>query len=158
MSINGIVKRAAFSSTLMGVIFSPQLAFASSDGGTLTPGSFFASCNPSVSRIPGYFIVGYVASFEGTYSPTGLTGGRTVTEIVDLNDPDECGPTGSSLEVSGFSSNPGASWLTSITCNGIQNSESASGYSYSSGVATWTWGQKFGLSKGAQVSCTIVHS
>jgi hypothetical protein len=64
------------------------------------------------------------------------------------------------LEVSGFSSNPGQSWLSSVTCNGVTNSGSTAGFSYSSGVATWEWVRLFGLFSeiGLSVSCTIVHS
>lgn len=157
MSVKSLTQRLSFSLMLISMIFASQLAIASSDSGTLTPGSLSQECAPPF--LPHFVLVGYISSGFGTYSPTGLTGGKTVAEIVDETAVG-CGTTQSIFNVSGFSSDPGKSWLTSITCNGVKNLSSASSYGYSSstGIASWAWSQKFGLSNGAQVSCTIVHS
>jgi len=54
------------------------------------------------------------------------------------------------LGLSGFASNPGQSWLTSVTL-----------FSYSSdGSVLWEWPTGFGfvaVPAGTNVSCTIVH-
>ena len=66
-----------------------------------------------------------------------------------------------SLEISGFSVDPGQDWLTSIDCNGVTNNgSSATFFSYSGGKAVWQWRTLFGLEakNGSNVSCTITHS
>jgi hypothetical protein len=149
MGVKNVIQRASYSLALITI---SQLAIANSDSGTLTPGLGGRLCNHVA-----FTLTGYLSGNFGTYSPTGLSGGKTVFAIMDFT-PSLCSSNESWLEVSGFSSDPGKNWLTSITCNGVQNLASASGYSFTSGIARWAWGQKFGLSRGAQVSCTIVHS
>jgi hypothetical protein len=100
--------------------------------------------------------VGYdPGELGGTYSPTGLTGGETVAAILD-NGGTNCFPESIQFSVSGFTSNPGATWLTSITCNGIEETGSTASFSYLSGSA-WVWNDVsfgFGLDT---VSCSIVY-
>lgn len=131
------------------------LALASSDTGTLLVGSISEPCAHGIQV---YY--GYASDWIGSYSPTGLTGGKTVSVIYDFEQ--ICPPTAnlSRLSILGFSSNPGSTWLTSITCNGVTNDGTTAGFSYDSGQATWIWGQKFGLDTkgGSNVSCTIVHN
>lgn len=93
----------------------------------------------------------------GSYSPTGLTGGNTVAAATNIV---SCvGSVGSALEVSGFTSNPGSSWLTSITCNGVELlASAATAYSFSDGWGIWDWSTGFNLVNGTKVSCTIVHN
>jgi hypothetical protein len=100
------------------------------------------------------------ASGIGSYSPTGLTGGNTVSEVADVTPSGACVAEHSDLDVTGFSSNPGSSWLNSITCNGVKNLGSGATFVYSSGDARWEWSQLFGLSSkvGSNVSCTIDHN
>ena len=44
------------------------------------------------------------------------------------------------IAVSGFSSNPGSCWLTSVKCDGITHSDaSASQFTYLEGTAWWYW-------------------
>lgn len=149
--------RRARSLMLAAFMIASQLATASSsDNGTLTIG---VGGNGSMCGIGLVLILsGYVPSIsKGSYSPTTLTGGNTVAGVIDFN---VCA-TGSELQVSGYSSNPGASWLSSITCNGVENKESAASFSYTSGTATWQWSDNFGFAttgSGTEVSCTIVHS
>lgn len=131
-----------------------QVANAASDNGTLTKGQLSSGCNRYYGFGGGY----------GSYSPTGLTGGKTVGSIADwVILP--CSGTGAAYSyilVSGFSSSPGSAWLTSVTCNGVTKTGASASFSYNSGSAVWTWGGlSFGfssLSYGTNVSCTIVHS
>jgi hypothetical protein len=105
------------------------------------------------------FVYGFVGPRSlGSYSPTGLTGGETVVAVYDTTG--NCVGTFSDLSVSGFSSSPGSSWLSSITCNGVTNNGSSARFIYSSGSASWEWSQLFGLQSksGSNVSCTIVHN
>lgn len=129
-------------------------AVAATDNGTLTVGHyqfFLIGCDPL-----GWS--GYPAQGTGSYSPIGLSGGKTVTAVEEYI----CNwPQNVSLTVSGFSSNPGQSWLTSATCNGITNSSSSASFNYSNGKASWSWSTTFGLAWkpfGANVSCSIVHN
>lgn len=143
----------------VGLVAVWQIAMASSDGGTLQVGRETEVCAGEALNI----LDGYSSALSfGSYSPTGLTGGTSVSELVDhAQFHGACGGTGSGLTISGFSSNPGSTWLTSVTCNGVTNDASAAiTYTYSGGVAEWAWTQQFGLAPkdGSNVSCTIVHS
>ena len=135
-----------------------RLAMASSDTGTLLVGL----AAPGTCTNIHYY--GYESSLMGSYSPTGLTGGDTVSGVYDqifLPLPPNCTGTNTSwLHVSGFSADPGRSWLTSIACNGQTNNGTGATYSYSSGVATWSWSNLFGFvsKEGSNVSCTIIHT
>lgn len=137
----------------------PQLAVAASDAGTLLVGQSIVACTGGFIQYDGYD----PGLSIGAYSPTGLTGGKTVKDVADEATV-ACLPSirVSFLVVGGFSSNPGSSWLTSVECNGVTNSASSANFTYfsSSGVAEWDWSQLFGLSSknGKNVSCTIVHS
>ena len=127
-----------------------------SDTGTLLVGETVYHCIPS-NHISGiYGFIGVIGT--GSYSPTGLTGGDTVYAIEDVV-PGNCSVTFSALTVSGFSSNPGSTWLSFITCNGVKLTEANAIYAYSSGEAEWQWSTLFGLmSKNSDnISCTIVQ-
>lgn len=150
------ILRLRISVLALGVcLIASQLAMASSsDTGTLTVGVGSGGlCGPAPLISSGYVPL----LMKGAYSPTGLTGGKTVTGVIDY---DGCS-TQAELDVSGFSSNPGSSWLTSITCNGVAKLASASSFTYSGGQAIWQWPGNFGfamLGIGANTSCTIVHN
>jgi len=47
--------------------------------------------------------------------------------------------TSFTVEMTGFSSDPGASYFSNITINGNSLDTSSASYSYSSGTATWSW-------------------
>lgn len=154
MSSHTLVQRALV--PLLFLIAPSQPALATSDNGTLTVGQVSVPCLPGRPGAP--FEDGYNSAVPiGSYSPTGLTGGRTVTNIVDFHG-SACFGTFSFLTVEGFSSDPGSSWLSSITCNSVEELPSSASYSYSSGQARWEWTSTFGLTNGTQVGCTIVHS
>jgi hypothetical protein len=128
----------------------PITALATTDDGVLTVGA--APEEPLC-----YY--GYLGNF-GSYSPTGLTGGETVAWLADIYFGSSCSSgVVTDFKVTGFSSNPGQSWLTSVTCGGVTKTSSTSGYSYSSGAAIWSWSSSpFGfISKvGEQLSCEVV--
>lgn len=131
----------------------------STDNGTLTIGSRIVRCNNNQGF---QFLFGFGSGVYGSYSPTGLTGGESLLSIADNTTTSACGGSAfSQLIVSGFSSNPGSSSLSSVTCNGVEYTGSASVFSYGSGLAMWTFGALFGFqSKGdnSNVSCSIVHN
>lgn len=133
-------------------------ALAATDNGTLTKGTgtVYIGIGPGC-----YYIVffGYGPNAGGSYSPTGLTGGKTVLAVEDFG----CdGPVSSQVSVNNFASDPGAAWLTSVTCNGVTRQASAAGYSYSSGRANWSWsGATFGfgyIANGNNTSCSLTHN
>ena len=139
-----------------GLGISPMIALAASDNGTITVGEQLGC--PGGPPIDTW---GFVSS-TGSYSPTGLTGGKTVTALYTLKVGTICAsPFNGRLEVSGFSSDPGQSWLTSVECNGITATGGTATYFYGSGTSTWAWsGVSWGFPSkaGLQLSCTIVHS
>lgn len=132
----------------------PMIALADSDDGTITVG--FGSVPPTLCWW------GYPGDI-GSYSPTGLTGGKTVAGLWTNNSggPSCSGTYLGHLLISGFSSSPGQSWLMSVTCNGTTKTGATATYSYSSGEAEWSWSETswgFVPEVGSQLACTIVHS
>ena len=132
----------------------PMFAFAASNSGTITVGS--GELPPS-----GPCWWGYLGS-TGSYSPTALTGGESVSDLYDISNSTCTSLFRSIIYISGFSSNPGQSWLTSVTCNGVEmTGGSTSSYSYNSGTAGWAWnttsGWGFSSEVGSKLGCTIVH-
>lgn len=106
-----------------------------------------------------FFLSGYASSLSmGSYSPTGLTGGETVSAVFDGAG---CPSAPIELAISGFSSNPGQNWLSSITCGAVTKTGASSvNFTYSSGTAYWIWGTPpFGFASkfNSNVSCTITH-
>jgi len=137
-------------------LLSTSWAYAATDNATLTVGTraVVGGCGPLLASQ----VSGYEVGTAGSYSPTGLTGGRTVIRLFDLL----CNNTIiARLDVSGFSSNPGQTWLTSVTCNGVTKLASASTYIYSGGTGEWLWNGGFGflfLPNGTTVNCSITHN
>ena len=121
--------------------------------GSLTAGVQSVSCNGN-PHIKGS-LVGFISPTLGAYSPTSLGSGRTLANFYDSN----CaGPNaGAWISVSGFTSSPGAAWISNATCNGVVNTGTAAAYSYTGGVATWHWTTRFGFKAGSY-SCSINHN
>jgi hypothetical protein len=130
--------------------------FADTTAGTLKAGSVRVI---DVCGNQGWTISGYSSgSHIGSYSPTGLTGGETVVWLVDTT-ATTCAPSSAQLGVSGFTSNPGATWLTSITCNGIEKTGSTASFTYNGTTATWIWNNaSFGFVLDDTYSCSIVYN
>lgn len=148
-------------SLMTALVVLPQLSSASSsDGGTLTAGQSASSACPPPFHGGAIYFVGYDNyTSEGAYTPTKLTGGDTVTAVFDTHSTCSGSHVSSSLIVTGFTSDPGAGWLVSITCNGVGLGAGAS-YFWEGGVpeAIWEWTTGFGFANGTQYSCTIVHN
>jgi hypothetical protein len=133
------------------------IPFTSTDNGTLTVGHITPTCpgGPGLQEI-----YGYASGLYGSYSPTGLTGGGTVTAVADNTPFGVCSYSALSILSVTISPNPGSSWLSSIKCNGVTKTGSSGSFSYSSGIALWSWSTQFGFSSknGMNVSCSIVHN
>jgi hypothetical protein len=139
---------------LMGLFGLWQVANATSDNGTLTVG---VGSTRICGSVPIPWAYGFDSGSFGSYSPTGLTGGDVVAGVLDTAS-GYCGGVFSEVVITGFSSNPGTTWLSSVTCNGVTNNDSNASFSYGGGVAIWSWSQLFGLKGKSNVSCTIDHS
>jgi len=111
------------------LLLMPLGADAATDNGTLTIGrAIIPVPAPGCSTLSGY-----AGSWFGSYSPTGLSGGKTVSSVYDMA---YCGMSGgytSILVVSGFAQDPGQSWLTSLTCNSATKS-GTSAFTFDYGV------------------------
>ena len=136
------------------ILLACQTANAASDSGTLTVTS------------PGCGYVGYADEWNhSSYSPAGLSGSTVVAAVYDYIDEGwKCplGPgTWSLLKISGFSSDPGAGWLNSVTCNGVTKHPTDAAYDYRNGIASWNWVSIFvflsAISDG-NTTCTIDHN
>lgn len=150
--------RVLLSTSVIALAVFAQQAQAASDSGTLKIGTATLGECESFPQI----FSGFVKSLSaGSYTPTALTGGATVIAVADDEDW-SCGGNDAEFQASGFSADPGSSWLTSVTCNGVtRTASSMSTYFYSGGVAMWRWSSPFGfisLSIGSMVSCTVDHS
>ncbi len=138
-----------------------QIAIAGSvtDKGTLTAGTVDAGCEGGTFIHIGFG--DYLGTNFGSYSSTTFTGGKKLVDLWDQSvagNPAECPAAGVVFEVSGFSSNPGSSWLTSVTCNGTELTASTATFTYTSGDSQWFWaGKTFSFVSGDKYSCSIVH-
>jgi hypothetical protein len=143
--------------TVACLVLGPTIALAATENGVLTVGRSALIIPPVINVcLSGYSGGGFL----GSYSPTGLSGGETIANIVDSG---SCsGSEFSTVGIAGFSANPGQDWLTSITCNGVTKSGSSATYSFSNQFATWVWTtSNFGLqsiAQGTNVTCTFVHN
>jgi hypothetical protein len=97
---------------------------------------------------------GYSYLILGSISPVYLSNNvQTYTTFCDVH-----GPGLSSLQISGFTSDPGAAWLVSAEAHGVTNQGSAATYSYSGGTASWSWaGSSFGFPGSGAVAVQVVH-
>jgi hypothetical protein len=95
----------------------------------------------------------------GAMSPTTTPDGKIYEHLYDMN---ECSIFGchrlSTFSITGFSSNPGAGWLNSITALGVTRLGSEAGYSFSGTTATWTWDGEFGLGTATTIPITLSHN
>ena len=137
-----------------------QLAIAASDVGILTWSStaLGPSCSPSIPY--SYVLDGFnSATSTGSYSPTGLTGGTAVQQIVNFS-PACYGDSSIRMVISGFTSDPGRDWLTSLTCENSTKFSVDAAYGYSGdGQALWIWPSFFPFwNWGINTTCTIVHN
>jgi hypothetical protein len=147
---------------IAGLLLAPLTAVAATDNGTMTVGWTDGGPNCDGGLYARY-IIGFYGGVLGSYSPTSLTGGKTVFSISENIDM-VCAFSASGITVSGFTASPGSSWLSSITCNGNTLSSGAAIFSYdsSTGRASWLWmGGSFGfgsIPNGTSTSCSITHN
>lgn len=127
------------------------------DSGTMTEG---IRTTININGGPDTTYRGYDIGSFGSYTPTGLTGGKTLAGFYDVGacPTGVCPATNGVVLVSGFTSDPGSSWLISATANGVTKLGSSAGvYFYSNGNATWSWGSTFGFSGSGTVTTTESH-
>jgi len=135
----------------------PLPALATVDNAVLQIGRFSILNGCGVNPLT---VSGYPNSLTGAYSPAGLTGGKTVVQLMELFN---C-PTGTVLAIGGFTSDPGGGYLNSVTCNGITllGSHANRGYDSPSGRVSYSWlppEPSFGLTfLSSSVSCSIDHN
>ena len=104
-----------------------------------------------------YVSYGYASGVGafGSASPSTMTDGKNFQALYDYYDLNVGGSYGI-VGVSGFSSDPGQTYLTSITTNSVTYyAASASFYSYGSGIATWTF-PAFGFTPSNTYSVVMV--
>jgi len=135
-------------------------ADAATDDATLSVGALTITRCPIAPNFGSITLSGYAPGVYGSYSPIGLTGGKSVAGIGDLTAQGGCiVGARSHLSVAGFTADPGTGWLTSVTCNETTRASGTAVYSYSSGTATWTWHTRtFGFTNGTLIGCSIVHN
>ena len=135
-----------------GVVIATPAADQATDPGILVIGQLSGgACSQALS--------GFGSGVYGKYFPSELTGGTAVVAVFDSVFLGSCNRF-SALSVSGFPSNPGASWLSAVTCNGVRKSGGDAIFSYSGGVAEWMFVTLFGfdsMRKETKVSCVVVH-
>jgi hypothetical protein len=145
--------------TLITLVVAPLIAFATVNNATLTIGRLTVPIGGVTLVFSGYSNGSY-----GSYSPTGLGGGKTVITVYDLTSNGSI--VNSTLRITGFTSNPGVSYLNSATCNGVivNGGHATRTYDSGTGTVTYSWAPpepQFGLSSlsvGTNVSCSIDHN
>lgn len=114
-----------------------HLVYAPEITGTITAGVD--------GNLKGYALGSY-GSLSGYSGPSGIS----LEALYDDDSTVMC-----SIELSGFSSDPGSSYLGSITCNSQTLEGSAATHSYSAGIASWSWSTLFGFSSGDSYPFTV---
>jgi hypothetical protein len=106
--------------------------------GTLTAANWATNNN-------GYSSVAPAGSITGNT----LGNGRAVQEWYDIL------ASAAVLTISGFSSDPGTTFFTTATYNGVAKTSASAAYSYSAGVARWDFGTTFSMGSFLGVSKNI---
>jgi len=102
---------------------------------------------------------GYLSGSLGSVSPTTTSNGLTLNGIYNQNIP-KLGSTDGTLQIGGFASDPGTSWLVSIQCgSGATFVPSGANYGYTGAPqAQWVWtNNPLTLPSSGATTCTIVH-
>jgi hypothetical protein len=99
---------------------------------------------------------GLLTGVTGSVVPITLSGGKTISTLAEVSQ------SQSEIQVDGFKSDPGQSWLISVPALGVTNTGAKAMYNYANGKATWVWSAEyFGFLKqapGTKIPCTIVHN
>ena len=95
---------------------------------------------------------GFNQGSYGSMSPTSMVDGKSYSQWWDSS-------VGSTFALSGFTSNPGQSFLISATCLSVTKTGASATYSYANGIATWVWSSLFGFnSTHTTATCSVVHN
>lgn len=90
-----------------------------------------------ISQYSGYRRIG---GTDGTISPTAAIGAsRTIRDLFNA------AGSGGQFAVSGFSSDPGSTWLNYVKVGSVSFAAPGATYSYSGGTARWVWSGSFGM-------------
>ena len=99
--------------------------------------------------------IGYEPVYTiGSVSPSTLTDGKTLYSLYDYYDI-SVGSSYGYFQVSGFASDPGSSYFTTLTINSTNYSSSSAFYSYFSGTASWVFPVVFSFSNGNTYTVVI---
>ena len=128
---------------------------ASSASFTTLPVTETATVTPElVKESSNLTMVGYSSGVGGSISPVKLS--NNVLSYVAFCDIHYT-PSSSHLQISGFTSDPGASWLVSAEAYGVTQLGSAASYAYASGTASWAWTTTFGFVATGTVAVQVAH-
>jgi hypothetical protein len=150
-----LMERVGFFVTLVFVALYAVAAQATTESTTISPGSVTSGSQ----LYEGLWTNPYGM---GSASPSATSGGKTYNTVVDAYQwlIDEFGQpylaySQSWIAIGGFTSDPGASWLTSAA----SMSTAGQGYMYQSayGIAVWGVPGAFGIWEGTSYPLTIVH-
>lgn len=98
----------------------------------------------------------------GSMTPATTSNGYSYYQFGERVNQNTNADGGTTITISGFSADPGRSWLSSASCvgqGGITGSDSRVTYSYGAGQATWSGviGYTFAGGAGLSPPCTIIH-
>ena len=100
---------------------------------------------------------GFIAGDIGSMNPATTSNGYVYNEFADTEQPHGGGYVYTRFGVSGFSTDPGISWLTSAKAGSTTLIGSAATYVFSAGTATWTWTNGWVFTGSGTIACTIIH-
>ena len=132
----------------------PSIQFTESwsgttDSSTMTEGTRYILGGGQITTYKGFG-----TAFIGSMSPAKMSDGLTYYSFFDLKG---TGVAEGVVALSGFTSDPGQGWLGSATAVGVTKTAPSATYSYSSGVATWTWATEFGFTGSGTTAVKITH-
>lgn len=147
----------SFSARIMPATFGGGGGSTALYSGTITQGYYNALyADPNTGLAYGYYQMGLFSGY-GSRTPTVLTDAKTLLYCYDIISFNGGSPTyGAVLQVSGFGADPGIAYLAKGQLAGqIALQAAAASYSYSGGIATWSWVSLFGFTASGDIGLTL---
>ncbi len=142
------------------ITVSPVGATSLNDSLTMSPGIYNCGPNNCPYALGGFLRTSGLPSL-GSLSSSALAGNRTLENFYDRHSGNYAYTlVYAEMSVSGFSADPGSSWLISASANGQSKLSPSATYTYSAGLATWRWTTAFGFLNAGTLARTIsvVHN
>jgi hypothetical protein len=148
-------RRYAVGAVILGLLAQASAGTARADTSTITEG-FTSGCIP-VACVVNIGFLKFSTGTVGLMSPGTTSDGHTYEDLTDSYVDGSF--KASTIEIGGFSANPGQAWLISVSALGVIRTGASATYHFSGGIAVWNWPTApFGFSNGGTTTVTVNHN